>query len=379
MTDDRLPGPSGRPAFLTKMVPWLLIIPSAIIGVLLVELFCRLFVPSIGRAQGVQKWDQRVIFFDGHNTIFENHGDIFTYVPHNDIRNVTAFFAGDNFSIEYDYHFRINNFGLVQDADIVTERESLLLLGDSFTEGQGADPWFRLVSPKIDELGYQAVNGGLLATGFQQWLKLERYLAAKELRTRKLVVLFISDDYRRTVTHIAPAVFECLSAPPLCRVEYSYFYRLPPREEMPSWIARVRMARGPMKTRLKASAAALLPASYRVYRYLKERILYSAMFAEAEQESHAAIAELIRIYGHKNVVFIHLPQKDEVDYGPNNLGLKARRAIEDAGGKLFDGFKLCQLTGTDYYVNDDHPNKGGYTKIAACAANVINEFIAAGQ
>src|ERR1700730_4241409 len=131
MTDDRLPGPSGRPAFLTKMVPWLLIIPSAIIGVLLVELFCRLFVPSIGRAQGVQKWDQRVIFFDGHNTIFENHGDIFTYVPHNDIRNVTAFFAGDNFSIEYDYHFRINNFGLVQDADIVTERESLLLLGDS--------------------------------------------------------------------------------------------------------------------------------------------------------------------------------------------------------------------------------------------------------
>src|SRR3984893_15331886 len=219
MMDVRLFSSSRKSTFI-KIGSWLLIIPSAIIGILLVELFCWLF--SVDRLrQGVYQWNQRIIFFDGRDTIFENHQDIFTYIPHDEIRNLTGFFSDDEFIVEYDYHFRTNNFGLVQDADIVTERESLLLLGDSFTEGQGADPWFRLVSPKIDELGYQAVNGGLLATGFQQWLKLERYWAAKELRTRKLVVLFISDDYRRTVTHIAPAVFECLSAPPLCRVEDS--------------------------------------------------------------------------------------------------------------------------------------------------------------
>jgi hypothetical protein len=135
-----------------------------------------------------------------------------------------------------------------------------------------------------------------------------------------------------------------------------------------------------MKARLNVS---LLPASYRVYRYFKERVnryfRERILFAQAEQESHAGIAELIRIYGAKNVAFIHLPQKDEVGQGPNSLGLKARRAIEDAGGKLFDGFKLCQLSGTDYFMNDEHPNKGGYSKIAACAANVINELVAGSQ
>ena len=131
---------------------------------------------------------------------------------------------------------------------------------------------------------------------------------------------------------------------------------------------------------LKARAAALLPASYHVYKHFKESAGFGgADFTRAEQESRVAIAELIRLYGPENVAFIHLPQKDEVGYGPNNLGLRARRAIEAAGGKLFDGFKLCQLTGTDYYVNDDHPNKDGYTKIAACAANVIKELVAGGQ
>jgi hypothetical protein len=215
----------------------------------------------------------------------------------------------------------------------------------------------------------------VLGTGFSQWLKLDRYLAAKNIQIRKLVVLFISDDYHRPVWHIPPPVAECLSGSPLCRVEDSYLYRLPPREEMSWWIARVRTARGPMKPRLKVSAAALLPASHSIYMYFRQLFL----FAQAEKESHASIAELIRTYGHNNVAFIHLPQKDEIGHGPNSLGLKARLAIEDAGGKLFDGFKLCQLTKRDYYMNDDHPNKGGYTKIAACATDVINELVAGGQ
>jgi len=372
MTDDGLPSLHGKPTFISKIGPWLLTIPSVLIGILLVELFCGLFVQSIGNDPGR---DRRVFFFDGQNAIFENQEDIFTYLPHNQIRHLLAFFSDDDFVVEYDYRFRSNNTGLVQDADIVPERESLLLLGDSFTEGQGAEPWFRLVSPVIDKLGYQPINGGILGTGFQQWLKLDRYLVAKNIKIRKLVVLFISDDYHRPVWHIPPAVLECLSAPAPCRVEDSTFYRLPPREEVSSWIARVRTARGPMKTRLKLSAAALLPASHRVYRYFKQQF----RSAQAEQESHAAIAELIRIYGPKNVAFIHLPQKDEVGHGPSNLGLKARHAIEDAGGKLSDGFKLCQLTVTDYYTNDEHPNKSGYSKIAACAASVINELVAEGS
>ena len=315
--------------------------------------------------------DRRLVFLDGPSPIFENHGDIFTYLPHSKIRNLTAFLTDRGFVTEYDYRFETNNFGLVQDADIAPQRDSLLLLGDSFTEGEGAEPWFRLVSPAIEKLGYQPINGGVMGTGFEQWLKLDRYLAAKNIAARKVLVIFISDDYHRSVWNIPLPAFACLSASPLCEAGKSYLYRLPPPEELPSWIAKIRAARGPMKPRLKLSAAALMPASYSVYIYLQDL----ARFSGAERGSHDAIAELIKLYGRNNIAFLHLPQKNEVGHGPNSIGLRARLAIEEAGGNLFDGFKLCKLTESDYYTNDDHPNKAGYTKIAACATRVINQFV----
>jgi hypothetical protein len=183
--------------------------------------------------------------------------------------------------------------------------------------------------------------------------------------------VFISDDYIRPLWNVPPAIFRCLAALPLCRVEDSPFFRLPPPEDLSSWIANIRTTRAPMtKFWFKARAKALLPASYQVYKYLAS--------IHGEQQSGAAITELIRIYGPENVWFIHLPQKDEIDR-PNDLGLKARRSIQKAGGKLFDGFKLCRLTTTDYYSNDGHPNRGGYTKIAFCVTNVIKAMIAGGR
>jgi len=364
---------NGKTRFIKKAGPWLLIIPSALIGILLVEVFCWLFVPSLG--SNLPGRDRRIVFFDGRSPIFENHGDIFTYLPNNKIRNVTAFLTKDDFVIEYDYHFRTNNLGLTQDSDVAPGRRSLLLLGDSFTEGQGAEPWFRLVAPSIQEFGYQPVNGGVMGTGFGQWLKLARYLASKGIDVRKLVVLFISADYQRDVWSIPPPVFQCVSGSSLCRAENSYLYRLPPPQEMSSWIASVRAARGPMRPQLKLRLSALMPATRSGYIYVKQLIHN----VQGQQESYAAIAELVRMYGTNNIAFIHLPQKNEIEYGPNSLGLKTRRAIEQAGGKLFDGFKLCGLTVADYYTNDDHPNKSGYTKIAACASGVIDELVSEGQ
>ncbi len=361
-------GTEAKSTLFARMAPWLLAISSALIGILLVEVFCWVFVPNLGR--NIPGRDNRVVFFDGEGPIFENHGDIFTYTPHNTIRNVTAFFSSDAFAVEYDYRFRTNNLGLAQDADVAPGRKSLLLLGDSFTEGQGAKPWFRLVSPTIERLGYQPVNGGVLGTGFQQWLKLGGYLSSNNIDVSKVVVLFISDDYQRPVWNVPSQVFKCISSPSLCRVEQSYFYRLPPPGEMGSLIARVRDGRRPMKPHLKFSASALFPASSSVYVYLKQLVTH----AQAERGSRAAISELVKRYGRENVAFLHLPQKDEIAGGPNDLGLAARRAIEAAGGTLFDGFKLCQMTPSDYYLNDEHPNAHGYSKIATCTAEVASSL-----
>ncbi len=124
--------------------------------------------------------------------------------------------------------------------------------------------------------------------------------------------------------------------------------------------------------------AKLLPASYQVFHYFKMRLVsarQNARLAAAEELSRRAIAELVRNYGAENVAFIHIPQKGEISR-PDELGLKARQSIRDAGGRLFDGFKLCHLTVSDYYVYDDHPNPGGYAKIASCVNAILHGWLA---
>jgi hypothetical protein len=372
MTVDRLPSPSDKPRVLKKTASYLLIIPSVIIGILLFEFFCRWLIPSSANTKELYKWSRPFLFIDGRDVIFQNHGDIYAYVPNNDIRFLLGYISDTNFYVEYDYHIHTNNFGLVQDTDVTPKRDSLLVLGDSFTEGQGAEPWFRLVSPEIEKLGYQPVNGGLMGTGFEQWLKLDRYLAAKNIQIRKLIVVFISADYVRPMWNVPPGVFSCLAAPLACNADDSPFFRLPPPEELSSFITKIRAARAPLtKFWFKAHIQALLPVSYQIYNYFKS----AGRSNHAEEQSRFAIAELIRIYGPENIAFIHVPQKDETD-GPSDVGLAARRAMEEAGGKVFDGFKLCRLTAADYYSYDGHPNSSGYTKIARCVNNIIRDTTA---
>jgi hypothetical protein len=69
---------------IAKIGSWLLILPSVILGILIVELLCRLFLP-LGVVHDVRHRLQRVVFLDGRPPIFRNEGDIFTYLPHNDI------------------------------------------------------------------------------------------------------------------------------------------------------------------------------------------------------------------------------------------------------------------------------------------------------
>jgi hypothetical protein len=137
-----------------------LITISAITGVILVELICYFFAPSI-MTRSVDPWNSRIMFFDGNSTIFQNDDDIFTYIPDNDVRHFTVYFSDHDFVVEYDYRLHTNNFGLVQNSDITPTLPSVLLLGDSFTEGQGAEPWFSQLTSETADLPYQINQWGL--------------------------------------------------------------------------------------------------------------------------------------------------------------------------------------------------------------------------
>src|SRR5262245_43256994 len=196
-----------------SFIATLLVVFSVLVGIGVVEIgdrvYHRVFPP-------LYNWDRRIIFLDGPDSIFRNLDDVFTYVPNSNIFNRTIYFSESSYSTEFAYEFKTNNFGLIQDNDLVRGNKSVLLLGDSFTEGAGAEQWFRPSAPQIEQLNYQPINGGLAGTGFLDWWRLEQVLSANEVVLAKVVVIFISGDVDRGKWIFSKAQLDCLRSVNLC-------------------------------------------------------------------------------------------------------------------------------------------------------------------
>ena len=353
----------------------LLIAFSALVGVGIVEagyhIYQRAFPPSL------QIESRRIMFFDGPDSIFLNRGDIFTYVPNSYIFTKTMYWSDSSFSTEYAYKFKTNNFGLVQDRDLVRGVKSILLLGDSFTEGQGAEPWFRQVAPQIERLDYQPINGGLLGTGFLQWWKLAELLSSNEIALAKVIIIFISDDFRRGIWNFPETSLDCLRNINLCHSWNAGLFRLPPASELADWVAKIRTAKEPSNVSIKEGIKSALPATYEVYRFFLGVDEPSPKKSHPSQTKRVStvINKMVDRYGRENVLFIQLPQNDELKGTIMPDGLLAQKLIRDSGARYADGTSLCGLDGSDFFVRDAHPNQQGYSKIARCVAQIIEPFL----
>ena len=306
--------------------------------------------------------------------VFRNQGNIFTYIPNSTIRATTFYENGPALHKEYDYEFKTNNVGLVQKLDVDKNRSSILLLGDSFTEGQGAIPWFYDLEDGNRGNPVQLINGGLLGTGFAQWKLLHDQLEASSIRIDKVIVPFISDDYQRVVWNFPDRVLNCLGDIKKCKGDEGYF-PLPNAVDMESFVGDLRKFRDAEyadKQAVKESRffRKYFPNLHFIWSYIKND--YKVRFANANS---TAIEFLIKKYG-KSIIFIHLPTQEELERGntQNHVGQLAREKINSFGGKLIDGFKVCGLERSDYFINDPHPNPGGYKKISRCVDKVIHEI-----
>jgi hypothetical protein len=350
----------------------LLVAFSALIGVGIVETGYRVWQNA---APPVYDPYRRIMFFDGSDSIFRNVGDIWTYTPNNDISSLGIYFTKSSYSPEYAYKFKTNNFGLVQDKDLVAGAKSVLVLGDSLTEGQGAEPWFRKIAPQIERLNYQPINGGLLGTGFPQWWQLDQFLAANGITAKKLIVIFNSFSLSYTDKwNFTDSELDCLININRCRGNESFF-RLPPASELPHWVGTIRATRvatrEPHDPSVKERIKLALPASYQVYRFF----ISPRPAAPQTEPVMIVIKKMIQEYGRENVLFIQLPEKVELEGAILPDGLLMRKLIQEVDGQFADGTSLCGLTSSDFFVRDEHPNQQGYTKIAKCVAHIIEPFL----
>jgi hypothetical protein len=354
-----------------SLIAALLIVFGTLFGMGIVEAGYRIYQRAF---PPLYRWNQRIMFFDGPESIFRNVGDIFTYVPNGDIFNRTIYFSESSYSTEYAYKFKTNNFGLVQDTDLVPGMRSILLLGDSFTEGQGAEPWFRQIAPQVERLNYQPINGGLLGTGFAQWWSLEQFLSANEISLSKLIVIFISDDLQRTGKwNFSNNLLNCLRSINRCTGNEGVL-RLPPSSELAHWVVKIRTTREP--DNLKARLESALPASYQVYRFLRSVAEKSEPTPPENELITAIINKMVEKYGRENVLFIQLPQKEELEGTTLPDGLLMRKIIWNVDAQFVDGISRCRLDRSDFFVQDGHPNQQGYSKIGNCVAQILDSFLA---
>jgi hypothetical protein len=329
----------------------------------------------------VYQWERRLVFLSEGDDFQNKDWGGFVYRPNATIRT-QAWYITDleaaSVAKEYDYEIKTNAQGLVQSRDVTGARPAILFLGDSYTEGQGAPPWFYDFENHW-EAPYQVINGGLMGTGFESWWRLYRDLSTKT-KIAKAVLIFISDDWTRPVWQMPEATLGCLQHAARC-TGIEYLYALPDDPE-PAKDQILRMAAARAKS-LAASQGNIVQRSA-LYRKALKPMLTAVVESLAARRgpsherlqfarSAQAIIDFANALGRENVLLLHLPQKDELTSGPNRLGRKGRNFIRRGGYALADGFKTCGLTLSDFHVRDGHPNSVGYGKVRKCVERAVAE------
>lgn len=344
----------------------ILFISSCLVGLIIVEIGYSFLNQNLIQApDGVR----RFMTFKGGNQspVFKNLNNFFVYEPNQKIESTTFYYVNGEWIKEYDYITPTNNLGLVQTTPTLQNKNSLLILGDSFTEGAGAYPWFEKFRETLRDSGLQAINGGILGTGFQSWKLLHDHLINDGIAVKKIIVIFISDDYSRSVWNMPNATLDCISNPSLCKGDEN-FYGKPDNKELENYLERLRAFSENSdlptnKESIKRYLRRLLPGTSTAYSFLKVQL--------SNNENSGVIESLVTAYG-SNILFVHIPQKEEVMSGEMNfIGKKVVNVIQSFNGKIFDGHKECGFESSDYFINDGHPNAKGYEKLSKCVRTAI--------
>lgn len=168
----------------------------------------------------------RTMLFEAGNN-FENYEGYFKYFPNSKIRSLTIYSKSNPKSIkdlvvEYDYLIETNNMGLVMKNDLFFNESVVLVIGDSFTEGQGATPWFYSLEDSFNSSKVKIVNLGILGTGPKQWENLALSITKKlRLDVKGSVINIVPGDMVRGVWTLKERELNCLYKI-LCDYNYGF-------------------------------------------------------------------------------------------------------------------------------------------------------------
>ena len=295
----------------------------------------------------------------------------FGYEPGSAVRQVVVVVTKQGRAIEYDTTLTTNNLGLVQKRNLSPGETAVVVIGDSFTEGVGAPPWFYELEAEIGD-EFRLANLGVVGTGAQHW---ERALSwfSKDHHVAGLVVLFIEDDLLRPLTwwkRVDGSIAICLDDQclnPMATLPYRDSDFAPfTHEQAPAW-KRIAF----QLSQVTRVGALLLRAGQSMSPVAPRPRRWNANFDEAQfREGLMAFDRIAAKF--PAAVFLHLPMAEEArSQAWLQRSPKIRDHLRALGGRYRDGMKECDLEGSDYYRHDPHPTANGYQKIRRCVTQIV--------
>ncbi len=321
--------------------------------------------------------NQRYMLFksNNQNSVFRNIDGGFVYQPDIEIESTTFFHINNKWIKEFDYIIPTNNFGLVQTTDLHPNKKSILFLGDSYTEGVGAYPWFEDLNNNFSNSKYQFINGGILGTGYEFWFNLYKHLKNKDIEVSKIVIIFTSDDYRRGAWNMHKNTLKCIENYRTCKGDEN-FYGKPNLEDQVNFLEKLRNSR---EKNTKKSHENLLinfiKKTYPEIRSLNRKIRRNLEIDKNPRiaKSNDVIKYFIQRYK-DNALFIHIPTKFESLFDNKDIfGKKNVEFIKKNNGNFVDAFGKCNFKKEDFHNYDGHPNAKGYNKISSCISSIIKK------
>ena len=345
---------------------------TLIISLAIVEIFIRFFIYKNDN----YNYKNTFLLFE-QGKVFQNIDNFFVYSPNMNITASTYYLEKNSFIKVNSYKIKTNNFGLVQKHDLIPEKESILILGDSFVQGQGYGNWTDFLHHDADK--YQIINGGILGTGPQQFLLLEEYLSNR-LSITKVILLYIGDDFRRGIYNHDKNRLNCLKNYKNCNGT-ELFYGFPLKSNDPqnflNYLKNKRFEkkkedwnskkiRRLIKKKISSFYVVNIPISFlrgTFYKSKNEKII----------NNFDAIEKLISKYG-DNIHFINIAQKKEI--------LLKKKSYETIYANEFLTKKTKNIHQCNFDNNldlffkyDQHPNENGYKYISSCVSKILKKIL----
>ena len=296
--------------------------------------------------------------------IFELFENFYTYKKKLNKRYINYYKNNQELIKIWDYKFTTNNFGLVQKFDLDVNKKSIIFLGDSFTEGQGAEPWIDNFGKSVH--GYQVVNGGFGGASPKQFVYLDDYLS-KKLNINKRVVLFISNDIRRGISRLDNT--NCIIDHKKCSKKNNV-YGIPRDKNfnIENFLSKFVFDQ---KLSAKRKIKFILRDLY-IYQFLRTSINNVRLKNDKTINKNLEAISYLNNKYKNHIIFIKIKDANDIMFKKNSFETKL---IENY-------FKINKIKKFNCDMNNDislfhnhdfHPNKKGYSVLRSCVKKILDK------